>query len=381
MKGIAVFIVVFGFCVSACSGSKGPESGQRMAAGDAETDKLVEEPEISREELANKVELVRQAKDGYAVKGLTLDDRLLFPPSMDSPSWAEWYDFLVVNNSLIYFSRSVDQIPRKIDLILDEDGFYTFSYTHQVREKHEIKVATYYVEQYFLGGGDIAIKIHPSSFEYRFDVFPPPKELMEGFDHPLRFFLWEDGVKNIKASSVLREKTAEGEIVYDESNLLQNIYEMDDAAPTFNFVMKRVWAEGVPGDGTGEFLEIEFSRETDHMLVLNGYVDIFNRKLYKANNRVKTAHIKSENPEFSIRYEFDDVVKFSEIRFPEKTASVTLTIEDVHKGTKYDDTCISAVFLRQQSGLPDMYFVKGTPEYESTVDQIIESLIIKGMLP
>jgi hypothetical protein len=352
-----------------------------MAAGDAETDKLVEEPEISREELASKAERVRQAKDGYAVEGLRLDDRLLFPPYMKSPSWAARYYFLVVNNSLIFFSRAVYQIPIKVDLILDEDGFYTFSHTYQAREKHEIKFTTYFEELYFLGGGDIAIASHPLSSNYRFDVFPPPKELMEGFDHPLRFILWEDGVKTIKASSVLREKTAEGEIFYDESNLLQNFYEMDDGGPVFNFKMKRVWAEGAPGDGTGEFLEIEFSRETDHMLVLNGYVNIFNRKLYKANNRVKTALIQSEHPEFSIRYEFDDVVKFSEIRFPEKTASVTLTIEDVYKGTKYDDTCISAVFLRQQSGLPDMYAVKGTPEYENTVDQIIESLIIKGMLP
>lgn len=352
-----------------------------MAAGeDAGTDKPAGELEISEKELADKTELVRQAKNGYTPEGLALEDRLLFPPAIRSHAWG-YYNFLVASNSLIYFSRSADYKPRKVDLVLNGDGFYTFNYSFQKTEQHEIKTETFFIEEYFIGGGDIALDIYPRFLSYDFDVFPPPEELMKGHDHPLRFFLWEDGIKSVHASSVLHEKNGEEEIVYDESNLLQSIYEIHDSGPQYNFFMKRVWAEGADGDGLGEFLEIEFSRETDHMLVLNGYVNIFNRELFKANNRVRTAVIKSKRPDFTIRYEFDDVVKFSEIRFPEKTESVTFTIEEVYKGTKYADTCISAILLRQQSGLPEFYFVKGTPEYEKIVDGIIKTLITRGVLP
>jgi hypothetical protein len=341
-----------------------------------------------------KLESVKQADSGYSIDGLMLEDRLLFHPVADIPwnvSW-DYYDFLVAGNSLIRLFK-FEKSGEKVDLAVHDDGYFYYSifepdiYHGKMGSRYSAP-RTYYLV--FIGGGDIATSFPVSDSDgdvydlkgyYRFDVFPPPAELMQGKDHPLRFFLWEDGIKEIKASSVLRERAADGkEVVYDEKNLRQNFYAMDDGDVHFNF-FKKAWAEGVSGDGIGESLDIEFAIATDHILVLNGYVNIFQRDLYKVNNRVKKARIVSKSPEFSIVYEFDDVVKFSEIKFPQKTTGVEFFIEEVYKGEKYSDICITAVLLRQSMEFQDYWYVKGTTEYEEEVDRIIEILVDGGILP
>jgi hypothetical protein len=340
---------------------------------------------ISEDELKAKMEQVKRADNGFSIEGLALEDRLLFPPVLNIPkldvSWR--YNFLVAGNSLIYLSPSSNYLGIKIDPVLHDDGFFYFTFTivYSGRGKYHDPIT--YEDVIFLGGGDIAMPLFSGGTlknYYRFDVFPPPAELMQGKDHPLIFQLWDDGIKEIKASSVLREKTSDGEVVYDEKNLRQNFYDMDDGRARFNFY-KKAWAENVPGDGIGESLYIEFALEADHMLILNGYVNLFRRELYKANNRVKKARIVSEDPEFSIEYEFDDVVKFSEIEFPQKTKAVIFFIEEVYKGEKYSDTCMTAVLLRQSMEFQDSWFVKGTPKYEEIVDGIIEEFINRRILP
>ena len=109
----------------------------------------------------------------------------------------------------------------------------------------------------------------------------------------------------------------------------------------------------VPGkekssSGIGEYLEIEFTKPKDNLVVLNGYVDPYKHYLYKANNRVKKAVISSldkDNP-FEIEYDFEDYVHFSEINFPKAVNKVRFTIKEVYKGEKWDDTCITAVITR-----------------------------------
>lgn len=100
--------------------------------------------------------------------------------------------------------------------------------------------------------------------------------------------------------------------------------------------------------GIGEYLDIEFTEPKDNIVVLNGYVDLEKRYLYKANNRVKTAVIKSldENNPFEIEYEFEDYVHFSEINFPCEVNKVRFTIKEVYKGEKWNDTCITAIITR-----------------------------------
>jgi hypothetical protein len=345
------------------------------------------------DEKRRKLEAVKQADAGYSIEGLVLDDRLLFPIAGEE---GMSYLYLVAGKSLIRldYMDSKGEIGRgydvqgKIELEVHNDGYIYVPIAY--RSKYEgVEPGTRY--DVFMGGGDIAKSFNFVMWEgykelelkdyYDFDEFPPPENVPR--DKERYFYLWEDGIKEIKASSVLRERTAGGEeVAYDEKNLRQNLYDTGpgDYTGQINF-FKKAWAEGVPGDGIGESLDIEFTVATDHMLVLNGYVNIFQRNLYKANNRVKTARIVSKNPEFFMVYEFDDVVKFSEIKFPQKTTRVTFFIEETYKGEKYSDTCITAVLLRQSMEFQDHWSVKGTTEYEEAVDNIIGSLVDEGILP
>jgi hypothetical protein len=214
-------------------------------------------------------------------------------------------------------------------------------------------------------------------FPSRLDPFPPVP--IKDTDIPFMniFWFWEDGIESISASSALRERRGNEEIVYDESQLRETFFGMMDGFCYFNS-FKRAWAEGVQGDGIGESLLVNFTSATDHVMILNGYVNLRNMDLYTANNRVKKARIVSEDPYFSIEYDFDDVVKFTQIDFPEKTKQIKFVIEDVYKGSKYQDTCITSVFLKQQAHYKTHEyfrpFVRDMPEYKQRVDEIIVTL-------
>gem|GEM_PF-1279666 len=113
------------------------------------------------------------------------------------------------------------------------------------------------------------------------------------------------------------------------------------------------WVEGVEGPGIGEQLIITFTEPSNDIVVLNGFVDRNRKHLFKDNNRVKTAIIRSDDSgePFEFEYFFEDIVQFDEIRFPRPAEKIIFEIKDVYPGEKWDDTCISAVLTRE----PDPY--------------------------
>jgi hypothetical protein len=113
------------------------------------------------------------------------------------------------------------------------------------------------------------------------------------------------------------------------------------------------WVEGVNGPGIGEYLTITFTEPCSDIVVLNGFVDRNRKHLFKANNRVKTAIIRSADSgePFEFDYHFEDMVRFDEIRFPRPAEKVVFEIKEVYPGEKWDDTCISAILTRE----PDPY--------------------------
>ena len=119
----------------------------------------------------------------------------------------------------------------------------------------------------------------------------------------------------------------------------------------FYLYIKAPWVPGKEkkSSGIGEYLEITFNEPSDNLVVLNGYVDLEKRHLYKYNNRVKTAVITSLDKAhpFEFEYTFEDYVHFSEIQLPEKVGKVRFTIKEVYKGEKWDDTCIQAVITNK----------------------------------
>ncbi|MDC7124039.1 MAG: hypothetical protein PQJ46_00630 [Spirochaetales bacterium] len=124
------------------------------------------------------------------------------------------------------------------------------------------------------------------------------------------------------------------------------------------------WVEGVDGPGIGEELFITFTEPCSDIVVLNGFVDRNRKHLFKANNRVRTAIIRSSDSgePFEFEYHFEDMVRFEEILFPRPADKVIFEIKDVYPGEKWDDTCISAVLTRE----PDPYL---NTNVENDVDE------------
>lgn len=173
---------------------------------------------------------------------------------------------------------------------------------------------------------------------------------------------WDDGIKSLSAWSTLTEKTKTGVIIYSPDRMRHPFYGWGDMEINFNNA-SLFWAEGEPGPGIGGTIDVEFTRDTDHVMVLNGAVDLTRRYLYKANNRLKRVLIESEDSKFSIEYTFEDIVQFNKITFPKKTKKIRITILDVYKGENWDDTCVSAIFLKQQELRPRTEYEKVIEEY------------------
>lgn len=154
-------------------------------------------------------------------------------------------------------------------------------------------------------------------------------------------------IKKISASSYYVENTKSGSVYY-KPELLHILIKA--AGPISEWLRHVPWVPGKKNNAAGidESLVIEFTEPQDNIVVLNGYVDPFKRYLYKANNRVKIARIKSldaSNP-FEIEYDFADYVHFAEIDFPAKVSKVEFIIKDVYKGEKWNDTCVSAIVTK-----------------------------------
>lgn len=153
-------------------------------------------------------------------------------------------------------------------------------------------------------------------------------------------------IKEITSSSYYTENTKNGTIEY----IPQTLPALFSLGMHCTWIRHSPWVPGKENtpSGIGEYLDIEFDEKEDNLVILNGYVDPFKHYLYKANNRVKTAVIKSldeKNP-FEIEYKFEDYVHFSEINFPCEVNKVRFTIKEVYKGERWDDTCITAVITR-----------------------------------
>ncbi|GAB1454835.1 MAG: hypothetical protein RBT62_11210 [Spirochaetia bacterium] len=175
--------------------------------------------------------------------------------------------------------------------------------------------------------------------------------------------LWNDGIESIKAWSAMTE-TVKGKVIhYDESRMRYPFYSWVDSGLNFNNA-SLFWAEGEAGPGIGGTIEVAFSRSSDHVMVLNGAVDLARLNLYKDNNRLRRVLIRGGDGTFAFEYTFEDFVGFHKITFPSETRSITITILDVYKGLKWDDTCISAIYLKQPPLRP-------RAEYEAAIESYV----------
>ncbi|MDS0525420.1 discoidin domain-containing protein [Clostridium sp. SHJSY1] len=104
------------------------------------------------------------------------------------------------------------------------------------------------------------------------------------------------------------------------------------------------WAEGKDGDGIGEWIKLERSTPfvIDGVGFSNGYQK--SEYTYYANNRVKKVRVELSDGT-SVTQELIDRIGGNEVYLGREisTTYVKITILEVYKGNKYQDTCISRI--------------------------------------
>ncbi len=167
-------------------------------------------------------------------------------------------------------------------------------------------------------------------------------------EYVLKHKIPEKHIKKVKVSSKLKGD-------YGKENL-------------FDTNFNTAWAEGKKGAGIGEKIEIEFDNyNLAAICLINGYSK--NAEVFKKNNRLKKIKVKIDyvdyydkektkviNKEFTFEdkkyeqinsrnfYHLSAIIgDYGEAIF--KMRKITITILEVYRGTTYNDTCISELFL------------------------------------
>ena len=161
----------------------------------------------------------------------------------------------------------------------------------------------------------------------------------------------------IASSSCLRE----GKTIHMASNAFDNN-------------LKTSWAEGVNGFGFKEWIKFDFRSKKEFGFV---YVIVFpgfgkSEKLFKENNRVKSLVLKAYTPSpgsISVdNIKFEGFMSGSRLNFKDEykyhvyliqgrflggnNVQYTFYIEDVYKGSKYNDTCIAEIIFADGLDIP-----------------------------
>lgn len=157
--------------------------------------------------------------------------------------------------------------------------------------------------------------------------------------------MYDFGIQSIHASSVYSEVIGGESVTYSAEGINEFLFRDYLGISRYWNADHLPWVEGEDGPGIGVTLDVTFAEPSDHMLVLNGFVDPLRRHLFRENNRVKRALIRSldAGTPFSFEYEFTDAVEFSHFQFPQPVSAVQLEILDVYPGDRWDDTAISAI--------------------------------------
>jgi hypothetical protein len=111
------------------------------------------------------------------------------------------------------------------------------------------------------------------------------------------------------------------------------------------------WAEGVDGDGLGEYITLDSHRPLplDAILIMPGY-KADDATLWTKNNRVAELEI-TLNGEHTFTAaipdeKFDELYPIPVRGYTKPVKEVKLVIKKVHRGTSARDTCISRLLLQ-----------------------------------
>lgn len=122
-----------------------------------------------------------------------------------------------------------------------------------------------------------------------------------------------------------------------------NIYRAESAVDGDE---KTSWQEGERGDGIGSTLSLHFDREYRVRYIVMKLGNWRSDNLYRENNRPKTLSLMfgEESVQVTVPDEKKEVcVTLSR---DVKASDMTVRIDDVYSGSKYDDTCIAEISVR-----------------------------------
>lgn len=144
-------------------------------------------------------------------------------------------------------------------------------------------------------------------------------------------------------SSHLVEETKTGKREYK----IENLCDMNQDTP---------WVEGVDGWGIGESFVIKTWDNSDdkYILLMNGYISASNPKLYDENGRIKKILVEGVKSGRKKEFTVKDTPhpQTIDISFLPEQEDVKITILDVYKGTKYEDTAIHFMILWRTEVIP-----------------------------
>lgn len=100
------------------------------------------------------------------------------------------------------------------------------------------------------------------------------------------------------------------------------------------------WVEGKNGYGVGEKIFLPFGK---NITIYSGYISAKKPWLWKQNSRPKTLLICSKKSGLCKQVELKDTPMPQTISLDKPYDDIEITILEVYKGTKYDDTCIHLI--------------------------------------
>lgn len=177
-----------------------------------------------------------------------------------------------------------------------------------------------------------------------------------------------ENAKQTEKSILTDDESYDSEVQGFSSGMLDNQYigavlassELTDSAQTykvdalFDGNKDTCWAEGVEGNGAGEYIKIEFSTTINltEIYLLNGYMK--NEDVYNKNGKIKRVELSfSDGTSLDVDLQECSYQKAEDQTFsdcilmdaPISTDYLKITILEAEAGTKYDDICLSEVEL------------------------------------
>lgn len=172
------------------------------------------------------------------------------------------------------------------------------------------------------------------------------------------------------SSSALKEKTKNGIVEYSAANLGKFAYSPTDhyESLSWNYESKP-WVEGKEDFGIGETINLSTQKSFSSLTILNGYVDVKRLDLYKKNSRAKKLKVLDVDNNIEYVFELEDVVEFQTFNFKNETNNIIITIDEVYKGDKWSDTCITGIVPNQNYATIDAQKISLKQSYSYKEDK------------